>query len=72
MNFKFLLFILSLFSALNSFAQENNSVEMADTFRSEGKIYVVIVIALIILIGIFAYLYVLDKKVNKIQEQLKK
>ena len=39
-------------------------VEMADNFRSDGKIYVVILVALIILIGIFLYLYRIEKKIN--------
>ena len=42
----------------------NIQVEMADTFRSDGKIYVVILVALIILIGIFLYLYRIEKKIK--------
>ena len=42
----------------------NIQVEMADAFRSDGKIYVVILVALIILIGIFLYLYRIEKKIN--------
>ena len=42
----------------------NIQVEMADTFRSDGKIYVVILVALIILVGIFLYLYRIEKKIN--------
>jgi len=42
----------------------NIQVEMADTFRADGKIYVVILVALIILIGIFLYLYRIEKKIN--------
>jgi len=41
---------------------------MADTFRSEGKIYVVIVIVLLILIGIFFYLYRIERKIDKIEK----
>ncbi len=48
----------------NSFMQ----VEMADTFRSEGKIYTVIVIVLLILIGIFFYLYRIERKIDKIEK----
>lgn len=43
-------------------------VEMADTFRSEGKIYTVIVIVLLILIGIFFYLYRIERKIDKIEK----
>jgi len=44
--------------------------EMADSFRADGKIYVVIAIILIILMGVFAYLFLLDKKVKKLEDQL--
>lgn len=54
---------------LFGWAQE---VDMADTFRQEGKIYVVVTIAAVILIGIFVYLFMLDKKISKIEKQLKK
>ena len=46
----------------------NIQVEMADTFRSDGKIYVVILVALIILIGIFLYLYRIEKKIESIKK----
>jgi CcmD family protein len=46
-------------------------VPMADTFRSEGKIYVVVAVILIILFGMFFYLFRLDKKINKLEEELK-
>ena len=46
----------------------NIQVEMADTFRSDGKIYVVILVALIILIGIFLYLYRIEKKINDMKK----
>ncbi len=44
--------------------------DMADKFRSDGKIYVVIAIASIILIGIFTYLFMLDRKITKIEKEL--
>lgn len=50
-----------------SFGQE---VEMADTFRSDGKIYVVVAIVLIILIGLFAYLFFLDKKITRLEKRI--
>tara|TARA_B100001996_G_C18604625_1_gene571292 strand:+ start:873 stop:1061 length:189 start_codon:yes stop_codon:yes gene_type:complete len=43
----------------------NIQVEMADSFRSDGKIYVVVLIALIILLGIFFYLYRIERKINE-------
>jgi CcmD family protein len=46
-------------------------VEMADGMRADGKIYVVVVIVLVILIGLFTYLFLLDRKLNKMEQQLK-
>ena len=39
--------------------------EMADTMRSNGKIYVVVAVLATIFAGIFAYLIYLDKKITK-------
>jgi CcmD family protein len=54
-------------------AQENNAtVEMADVMRSNGKIYVVVGVILIIFFGIVTYLVVLNKKINNLEAKLKK
>ena len=61
-----------LFSLVALIAQAStNSVEMADTFRADGKIRVVIAVILIILIGLFVFLFNLDKKVNKLHKDAK-
>lgn len=44
---------------------------MADTFRKEGKIYVVIAVAGIVLIGIFVYLFMLDKRLKNLENKKK-
>lgn len=49
------------------FAQE---VEMADTMRSEGKIYVVVSIILVILGGLIFYLYTIDRKASRLERKL--
>jgi CcmD family protein len=43
---------------------------MADTMRSEGKIYVVVAILLIIFAGLIVYLVMLDRKVSRIEKKL--
>lgn len=53
----------------SAWAQE---AEMADALRAEGKIYVVVGIILIVLTGLFVYLFLLDKKVSKIEKELNK
>lgn len=44
------------------------NAEMADAFRSEGKIYVVVAIILIVLVGLVSYLFLLDRKMNKLEK----
>ena len=44
--------------------------EMADAMRSEGKIYVVVAILLIIFAGLVVYLVMLDRKVTRIEKKL--
>lgn len=63
-----LLIILSLFSQV-LWAQE---VEMADTMRSEGKIYVVVAILVLILAGLIGYLITMDKKVSNLEKRIPK
>lgn len=59
------IFALILLSAGDAFGQ----AEMADSFRAEGKIYVVVAIIVIILLGVFAYLFALDRKVRKLEDR---
>lgn len=64
-------FILGLLLAISSplLAQEEQ-VEMADGFYSEGKIYVVVAVAALVFIGIALYLYILDRKVSKLEQKV--
>ena len=52
------------------FSQENQ-VQMADVFYKEGKIYVVIAIFSIVLLGLAIYLFFIERKVKKLEDQLK-
>jgi hypothetical protein len=49
----------------------NQEIEMADKFREDGKIYVVLAVVLTILSGIIIYLVVLDKKISLLEKQVK-
>ena len=60
--------LILLFLSPVAFGQEQ--VQMADTMRSEGKIYVVVAIILIILAGLITYLFLLDRKVNKLEKRI--
>ena len=59
-----LIFTGLLFSTV-LFAQEKTAVEMADVMRSNGKIYVVVAVCLLILVGLFLYVMMLDRKISK-------
>ena len=68
MNNKLLtVLITGIFLPLFSSAQE---IEMADTFRGNGKIYVVIAVMAAILAGIFIYLFMIGNKVSKLEKKL--
>jgi flagellar biosynthesis/type III secretory pathway M-ring protein FliF/YscJ len=62
----FLLAMLSLLTH-SAFAQD---AQMADGMRANGKIYVVVGIILIVLIGLVVYLFMTDKKLTRLEQQL--
>lgn len=51
-----------------SFAQDAKP-EMADLMRSNGKIYVVVAVCLTILIGLFIYVFLLDRKISRLEKE---
>ena len=65
---RFILTGLLLLCGTSAFAGE--AVEMADQFRADGKIYVVVAIILVVLLGFIAYLFLLDKRMGKIEKQV--
>ena len=65
---KFLLIaFLPLLFSIRVFAQDT-APEMADTMRSNGKIYVVVAVCLLILVGLFIYLVRLDSRLRKLEK----
>lgn len=59
------LLLSSLLLPVISNAQE---VEMADTMRSEGKIYVVVVIAFFVLAILSTYLISIDRRLRRMEK----
>jgi CcmD family protein len=57
--------VLSIFAQVVS---ANETIEMADKMRSEGKIYVVVAVLSVILLGLFFYLFSIDRKVSKLEK----
>ena len=64
------LFLLLLAFCMNTvvFAQEH-TVEMADTMRSNGKIYVVVAVCITILAGLILYVYSVDRKISRLEKE---
>jgi len=65
---KLSLLLVFIFISTVIFAQEKK-VEMADTMRSNGRIYVVVAVVLTILIGLILYVVRLDRKVSKMEKE---
>ncbi|MBL7722435.1 MAG: CcmD family protein [Chitinophagaceae bacterium] len=61
------LFLMLLLSAA-SIAQDKD-VSVADTMRSNGRIYVVVAVVLTILTGLILYLVRLDRKITKLEKE---
>ncbi len=61
-----LLFVCLSFSSV---AFANEEVGMADVMRSNGKIYIVVAVCLTILVGLFLYVFMIDKKISKIEKE---
>ena len=77
---KKLLTIALLLFSMSTLAQEkipvtesdysNNSVEMADQMRADGKIYVLVGIIAIIFVGITVYVVNTDRKISKLEKNI--
>lgn len=53
-------------------AQGNSSAEDANDFmRSNGKIYVVVAVAAVIISGLFLYLLNLERKIKRLEKEYK-
>jgi CcmD family protein len=62
------LFMLMMILSITSMAQ-TQPVEMADGMRSNGKIYIVVAVCLTILIGLFVYVFSIDRKISKLEKE---
>lgn len=49
---------------------QGEEVQMADTMRSNGKIYVVVAVILVVLAGFISYLFFLDRKITRTERQM--
>lgn len=63
--------LLTLLVLLPVFSYAQQPVEMADTFRSNGKIYVVLLVICTIFAGIILFLVYLERKIKKLEQNQK-
>jgi CcmD family protein len=52
-----------------AFAQEPTYNGLDGTMRSNGKIYVVVAGCLVILLGLFLYVFLIDRKISKLEKE---
>lgn len=62
-------FLIAMILSLPAAGQ--SEVPMADGLRAEGKIYVVVIIVLIVLAGLIGYLFLTDRKLNRLEKMLR-
>jgi tRNA(Phe) wybutosine-synthesizing methylase Tyw3 len=62
--------LLSLFLFTSLLASAQGTTEMADTMRSNGKIYVVVAVILTIFAGIILYLVRMDRKLTRLEKNM--
>jgi hypothetical protein len=60
--------VFLLLSSVSVFGQDQAA--MADNLRAEGKIYVVVIMILIVLAGLIFYLFLMDKKIKRLEKLL--
>lgn len=62
-------FFIVSFLLCGTYSHAQDKVQMADVMRSNGKIYVVVAVCLTILIGLFIYVFALDKKITSLERK---
>lgn len=55
-------------ATLSVFAQ-GSDIDMADALRANGKIYIVVICIVIILLGLLAYLFAIDKRLKMLEKK---
>jgi len=66
---KYVLLAIVCFISTNLFAQSSPFPAPAGFMLSEGKIYVVVLVVLVILSGLFIYLINLDRKISNLEKE---
>lgn len=62
-----LIFAMIGLNIMSAFAQ-SGEIEMATGLRSSGKIWVVVMVLLTIVIALFIYLFSMDRRIKKLED----
>lgn len=65
---KIICVMLSVILSITAQAQTVNA-DNADIMRSNGRIYVVVAVVVTILLGLFFYVFNLDRKISKLEKK---
>lgn len=65
-NTKSIAFLVGLLTLANT----ASATEMADTMRSDGKIWVVVAVISTILVGLIIYLITIDRNITSVEKKL--
>jgi TRAP-type C4-dicarboxylate transport system permease small subunit len=65
--------LLAILLTTITFAQNTTTTDipMADQMRADGKIWVVFAVIAVVFVGLILFLISIDKKVSKLEKQLK-
>lgn len=62
--------ICCLLLSISNYAQDTTGAkEVATGLRADGKIYVVVAVAVTVLLGLVVYLISLDRKISRLEKQ---
>lgn len=67
--YKRTLLLLILVTLSTKIFAQDKKVEMADTMRSNGRIYVVVAVVVTILLGLILYVTRLDRKMTRLEKE---
>jgi CcmD family protein len=65
---KIIIVLLLMISSVAAYAHDGKET-LADTMRSNGRIYVVVAVVVAILIGLLLYLWRLDRKMTRLEKE---
>ena len=67
--FALLLLFVGFMGLMGQAQSDSQHVEMADQLRANGKIYVVVAVLIVILLGLILYVARLDRKITRLEKE---